>query len=310
MSILNQYVCAAAGGNTGVPDCAIQLKDLKKGFLVPSSFELTATDLATPESALAALQAASVNDDPALRIYPLPQFEEVTDNTEDVVTEAIGGTNFIVRDGKYNLLVRYVKGGQCVSNALRKFVNFNGGIIFVDSAGVVAGWKSGTSLKGIPLNQFYPNPARIATSTTIANYSFTVSFEAAYFNEGLGFIQLNPADIFGISGLQNIVLSLVAPRSTTTFRLRTTTGCAAIDLYDQYGADLADTSNFVVTRNGAVVTVTSIATDANTKSLLFTLDSTDPDYNAAGPFLVSGAGVSALVSNDVEGYEILPLLVS
>lgn len=310
MSILNQYACAVGGGNTGVPDCAISLKDLKGGFLVPSGFELTEAQLATPTTALTALIGASQNNDPALRAYPLPTFEEVTDNTEDVVTEAIGGTNFIVRDGKYNLSMRYVKGGQCVSNALRKFQNFNGGLILFDSAGVLFGWKSGTGLKGIPLNQFYPNPARIATSSTIANYSFTVMFEAGYLNESMGFIQMNVADIMGVRGLQNIVLSLVAPRAAGVFRLKTTTGCAVQDLYDQYGADLAVLSNWVVRRNGAEVTLTSVAEDPNTKSILFTLDTADPDYNAAGPFLVSGSGVSVLGSNGVEGFEILPLTVS
>lgn len=310
MSVLNQYVCAAAGANTGIPDCAVTLKNLKYGFLVPNSFELTEAQLATADSALAALQSAAVSDNPATRIYPLPTFESVTDNTEDVVSETIGGTPFIVRDGKYNLLFRYVKGGQCVSNSLAKFNNGNYRFIGVDSAGVLFGTKDGTSLKGIPLDYFYSRPFRIATDSTIANFSFQIVFDSVYLNTGLGFISLNLADVYGIVGLKNINLSLVAPRVAGVFTLKTKTGCSGVDLYDTFGTQLAIVSNWAVTRLGNLVTLTSVVKGPNTKGLVFTLDTADPDYNVAGPFLVSGAGVSSLVTNGVSGYEILPLTVA
>lgn len=310
MSILNQYLCADKGANTGTGDCPLKLTDIKKYFIVDLDFELTEADMLTEQTALEALISASQNDLPNERLYPTPSIEEVTDNTEDVVTEAIGGTNFVVRDGKYNLSNRFVVGARCALNALRKFNDSNKAILILDTAGVLAGWKVGTSLKGIPLNQFYANPARIATSSTIENYSFMVAFEATYFNEGIGWIKLNSADALSIKGLQNINLTLVAPRAANVFSLRVTTGCSAVDMYEQYGDDLATLSNWQVRRLGALVPITSITPDDTLNALTFTLNASSPNYDAAGPFVVYGTGVSFLVLSDVEGYEIMPKTIA
>lgn len=52
---INQIICTSAGANTGIADCALTLKNIVGGFLVPNSFELTAADLATPQSIMTAL---------------------------------------------------------------------------------------------------------------------------------------------------------------------------------------------------------------------------------------------------------------
>lgn len=312
MSILNQTNCGTTGGNTGIPDCAVMIKNWKYGFLVPLSFAVPAASLISESAFLTYMQAAAQEDNPSQRIYPLPPIEAVTDNTEEPVSETIGGTAFFVRDGKYNLTARYVKGGNCVSNALRKFNNGNYALIGVDGAGLVFGTRVGAAdeLRGIPLDNFNARAFRFATDSTISNYSFNVVFDAAYINEGLAFVQTNLADMLGVTGLQNITLSLVAPRTTNTFTVQAKAGCAGINLYDLYATELADVTNYEVTRNGLVVAITSVATAPGSKGFLFTLNASDPNYNAAGPFVVSGAGVSALVANDVDGYEILPLAIA
>jgi len=311
MSILNNIVCSAAGGNTGIADCSLTLKNVVGGFLVPASFELTEAQLASKDAALAAILAAVNNDNPALRIYPLPETVTMTDNSEDVVLQTFGfGAQVPVRDGKYNLTFQYTKGGNCINNALQKFNSGNYRYIGFDAAGVLFGTKVGTSLKGIPLDYFYAAPFKFNDGANVALFAYRLSFNPAYINSGLGFISLNVADLMAINGLQNIVFSLVAPRAAGVFRLRATTGCAGTDLYSIYGDELADDTNFVVTRLGNAVTITSVAKDANTGSFLFTLDTTDPDYNAAGPFVVNTAAPSVLAGNGVEGYEGIAVTVA
>lgn len=310
MSILNSFVCAAAGGNTGISDCAITLGQLKSGFLVPNSFELTAAQLASPATALAALQAAASDDDPSQRIYPLPDFLSVTDNTEDLVSETIGGTAVPVRDGKYNLVIRYLNGGNCLSNALSKFNTGSYRFVGIDSKGVLFGTKEGTSLKGVPLDVFYSRPFRFATDSTAINLSFQLIFEPVYLNAGLGFIQLNPADVLSISGLLNINLSLVGTRTTNTFTIKAKSGCAGVDLYNAYSTELADDTVYeVLNKDGLVVPITSVATAPSQKGWLVTLDSTSPNFTGGQPYTISGSGVSNLVAAGVVGYEIAPPLI-
>lgn len=311
MAILNTRVCTAAGGNTGIADCSLTLQNILAGFLVPSSFELTNANLASASTALAALQAAASNDNPLLRIYPLPEVVGMTDNTEDVVLQTLGyGAPVPVRDGKYNLQFQYTRGGNCVSNQLRKFNGLNYKVIFIDAAGVLFGTKVGTSLKGIPLDYFYASPFRFNDGSNITNLGYRMTFNPTYINENLGFISLNLADVLAINGLQNAVVTLGAARATNVIKVKVLTGCSGTDLYDTYSAELANVARWVVTYNGLNITITSVAVDANIKGWTITLDAADPDYNAAGPFAVNLAAPSVLAAAGVTGYEGLALVVA
>lgn len=311
MAILNTITCAAAGSNTGIPDCALTLKNVVGGFLVPNSFELTNTQLADSASVQAALLAAVNNNNPALRIYPLPEVVGITDNSEDPVTQTLGfGATVIVRDGKYNLTFQYTKGGNCVSNALTKFNNGNYKYIGFDAQGVLFGTKVGTSLKGIPLDFFYNRPFKFNDGSNIAVYSYQISFNPNYINTGLGFLQMDLSVLQAYSGLLNVNLSLPTIRVTNVIKVKANTGCSGADLYDLYATELAAVSAWVVTEAGKNITITSVAVDANLKAWTITLDATDPDYTVGGPFIVSLASVSVLTGLGVVGYESLPLTVA
>jgi len=311
MSILNNIVCAEAGGNTGIADCSLTLKNVLGGFLVPNSFELTAAQLASKESVMAALEDAINNDIPSQRIYPLPQVVGVTDNTEDPVFETLGyGAQVPVRDGKYNFLYRYTRGGNCVSNQLSKFNNGNYRFLGLDAAGILFGTKVGTSLKGIPLDFFYNRPFRFSDGTAGTTFAYQIVYDPVYINSGLAFVQMDVSSVLALSGLQNIVLSLAIPRATNVITVKATTGCAGTDLYDEYSTELAAVGNFKVTEAGKDITITSVAVNANLKALSITLDATDPDYAAGGPFVVSLAPVSVLSAAGVVGFEGIPLTVA
>ena len=311
MSILNTIVCVAAGGNTGIPNCAFTFKNLKGGFLVPPSFELTEAQLASSATVMAALIAAINNDNPLERIYPLPETVTFTDATEDAVTQTLGyGAPVIVRDGKYNFTQQFIKGGNCVNKALQKFNEGNYKWLGFDSAGVLIGTKSGTSLKGVPLDYFYAQPFRFNDGSNVAIFAYRLSFDPIYINQNVGFVPLDYAELSALNGLQNVNISLAAPRAANVIKVRLTSGCDGTNLYDLYSTELAAVGNFVVTEAGANITITSVVVDANLKAFTITLDATDPDYTVGGPFIVNLAAVSVLTAAGVVGYEGLALTVA
>lgn len=302
---VNQIICNVGGANTGIPDCAFTMKNVVKVFLVPSSFELTEAQLSTPESALAALVTAASADLPSQRIYPTPEIVGVTNNSEDVVTQTLGyGVPVVVRDGKQNIQFQYLRGGNCVSNALRKFNNGNWKVLFLDADGVLVGTKVGETIKGIPLDVFYARPFTMNDGTNVSAYTFQLTFSPAYINEAIGFIQLPLADALAIDGLENINLKL-ASRAAAVLLVTALSGCSKENLYDQYSAELAEVTNWIVRKqsNGNQVTVTSVALDANTKSFAITQDTTDPYYSATAALTLELAPPSILAANGITGYE-------
>lgn len=309
MSILNMAVCNPDGSNTGSGDCPLDVKLLQFIIRVPASFELTAEQMATTATVLTALRALVANDTKALRGYPYPPQVTFTDNSTDTTYQTFGSGSVIpANDGMYDWMFQFTKGGACLSNKLRGFNSNSGGhFLVIDAAGNLYGTKVGTSLKGIPANYIFTDKLKVAAYEAVTIYAYRVSFRPNYFNENLAFVNLSLADLLALSGLQDIVPSQqgVAPVANV-FRVKLTTGCGGVDLYDTFATELADVDNFVVrqTATGNQVTITSVTAEANTKSFVFTLNASDPDYVAGGPFTVYGSTVSALAANGVVGYEI------
>lgn len=310
MSILNIANCAVNSGNTGIGDCAFDPKQLVGGFLVPKSFVLTAAQLLSKDLSLAALKAAASANLPSQRIYPLPLTLTLTNNSETPVKETYGyGAQVTVRDGMYIFNQRYADGVLCLSNQLMKFNGNRYNWLGLDSEGNIWGTKVDETLKGIPLNEFYNNPITPATGESVTQYSYDLSFNKNYLNQDIAFINLGLAQVQAIKGLQNIVAKQVTAKPANTFTVKLITGCGGgiDDLYDLYATPLADALNFRVTNasTGNTINITSVAAVPGSKSFLFTLDATDPDYVAGADVVLSGSTVSALVTKDVIGFEII-----
>lgn len=306
---VNQIICNVGGGNTGIPDCAFTMANVLKVFLVPNNFVLTAEQLASKELTLAALQAAASADLPSARIYPTPEIVGVTNNSEDVVTQTLGyGVPVVVRDGMYNIQFQYTDGGNCLSNALRKFNKTNRRVLFIDANGVLVGTKVGETIMGIPLQVFYARPFGFNDGANVANFSFQLTFSPNYINEDIGFIQLGLGDVMAIAGLQNINLKFVS-RTAGVIVVQAVTGCSKENLFEEFGTELADVANFVAKNlNGNIITITSVAEAANSSGFTVTLDTTYTDYST-GQLLLNLAAPSVLAGNDVPGYEGVQLTV-
>lgn len=305
MSILNTTICDDAGANTGFGDCAIDPKLPQFIIRVPKSFELTEADMADAATVMAKLIAATKADLFADRIFPYPQQVLVTDNSTDTTYQTLGGGFSVpVNEGMYDWTLQFMKGGKCLNDKLRAF-NKNGNDYFfvVDADGRLFGQKVGTSLKGMPANYIFTDKLKIATDTTITVYAYRVNFLPRYFNENGGSIPLDLAELGDLTGLQNIVPALVAPRVTTTFKFRPTTGCGGRNLYEQYSAELADPALYKFVRNGTAIVISSVTVDPTTESLTVVLAS-------AGAGTFGGSTVTLLDAAGVVGFEIQPIYVA
>lgn len=305
MAGLNRIICGQAGANTGTGQCVLTLGGIVGGFLVNSSFALTAEQLASETALLAALNTARLAPKTS-RIYPLPPIVSPTDNSEDNVEQTFGyGGIATVREGKYNWQFQYVEGGICVSNALRKFNSQKNYIIFFDQYGTLFGMKSGTSMKGIPLEMFWADKWKINSGSEIMGTSFRVVFDPKYVNDMIGFMKTSDIDLSGVKGLYNVVLKN-GVRAAGVLKLTATYGCGGDDLYDLYDDEIADVAAWVVTNTatGNLVTISSVAKDTNIKGWTVTVDTADPDYTAdAGGLTVSLAAPSVLATEGVDGFE-------
>jgi hypothetical protein len=311
MSILNNIKCAGAGANTGISECFLDIKNIVGGAIVPNDFELSAAQLASADTIMAALEADVNEDLPADRVYPLPEIVGVTDNTEDPVSQTLGyGDPVIVREGKYNFAYQFVRGGFCVNKALRKFNKKAVKVILWDANGVIYGTiTTDKGLAGIPLTQFYARPPKINDGSNVTAYIYQITFSPNYLADDVAFVEVPLSQLQALNGLQNIALSPAAARATNVMKIKAFSGCEGLDLYDEYSTELASSALWNVTLNGANITLTSVVVDANLKAWTITMDATDPDYNVSGPFVVKLAAVSALSAAGVEGYESIPVTI-
>ena len=73
--------CNTGVGNTGLPNCTINLEQLTGLLLTFDGFKIPAASLTDFDTMFAYLQEATLNADPLMRIYPLNIIEGLTDNT-------------------------------------------------------------------------------------------------------------------------------------------------------------------------------------------------------------------------------------
>jgi len=314
MSILNNAPDCETGGNTGVAEngCVVDPKLLQFIIKVPNNFELLAADLVSAETVMAKLRTLAVADSRTERIYPFPPQVTFTDNSTDPSFQTFGsGSSIPSNEGMYNWMFQFTKGGKCLNDQLRKFNSAsNARFLVVDATGRLFGARGNSTFKGIPSNYLYTDKLKVAAYDAVTVYAYRVDFMPNYFNEDSYSIQLSLGDLRELSGLQNVVPEQISAKPANTFTARLNVGCGGgyEDFYDLFATELADPTNFTITRasTGNAITITSVAAVPNSKAFLFTMDATDPDYSAGADVVLKGSTVSALSGNDVVGYEILP----
>lgn len=297
---LNKLICVVSGANTGYGECVLSPSVISGAFIVPRDLALTAEDIAALQVTLTAL---AMDASPKERIYPIHNFEEVADGTEDLVIATLGyGGKYPVRDGDYDWTFRYLQGGLCLSKALRKFSGIGKHILFYDVNGLLIGQKVGDTLKGIPMNFFYSNPWRPTDGSTAPTFAARFSFKPRYINEDVGFVQAD-FNLATIVGLQDVALKdngSVRP----AMKVNAFVGCAKDNLFDLYSEELSDPAAWVATIAGEEVAITAVAEDVAISGWTITLDTADPNYAVApAPVVIRLADPEALDALEVTGFE-------
>lgn len=308
--MLNTLSCVTGGaGNTGVGSCYLDPKNIVGAILLPKGTSFAAADTVDAPTLLAALQALSIAALPANRAYPIADFQQITDNSEDVTIQTLGyGGKAVTREGDTDWSFQFIKGGLCLNKALRKFNGQTPDVMFYDAAGVLYGYKVGTAFRGIPLSLMYTAPLKINDGTNTSIYLVRFVFKPTYLNDSPGFVEGGDTQWGDVVGLQDVAVT--ATKVTAVITAKGKVGCAATDLYDLYATELAVVAAHIVKNaaTGNLITVASVAVDANAKAWTVTLDTADPDYTAsatgvtyqlANPTVLAGLNVDGLESNVV-----------
>lgn len=302
-NVLNFFPCALLGANTGVGSCYLDIKNVVGTIIVPSGTKFSASNTASAAAFIIAL-AAATSAVKANRAYPIHAFGEIKDGSEAAVTEKLGyGIELVVRDGNYKWGFRILKGGFCLSKALRQFNQMNVDVFFVDASGLVFGQRivSSTgvvSFGGVPQFQVYQEPFKINDGSKNTIYMQNFSFAGNAF-DNLGGVQLQESDFENILGLQNITL-ITATRAVNVSTVTGVAGCIGADLGATLGTALAVVGLWTVQDSvtGAffdpTTGITSVTYNASTGAYIITVSASDPAYHAGNPVNISLAAASVL----------------
>lgn len=295
---INSLNCTDNFANTGIGKCSFIPKHIVGEFIVPDDFELDADGA---KSIKEQLQEAAENDNPAERIYPIHNFVEVEDNSDDPSESTFGyGGISINNEGNYDLQFRFMKGGLCLSNQLRQYNNSSVRVIFIDADGVIFGQRVDDKLKGVPLELFYVPKFTISDGDSEqAGFHVRNVFKPKYINEQIAFIDTQALgfDPEEIKGLQEVRL-VDAGSDDTSVKLKPLAGCGGLNLAQVYESELADDTLWTLTdaSDGSNVSISSA--DVTDGVVTLTGDSTLPSKTT-----VKLAKVSDLVSAGIIGYE-------
>jgi hypothetical protein len=157
-------------------------------------------------------------------------------------------------------------------------------------------------LQTIPLQYVYFAPFKLNDGSKSTGYFVSFSFFPQYINEEVDFIQadFDLSEIVGLKDVKIIVNSFDQDSGLANVTLQT--DCGANNIYDQFQADIDETSFTAYDEDGNEVTILSVAGVAGNKTFDITMDAADfPD---SGVVTLSGAAISVLAAQNIEGYEI------
>lgn len=306
MANLNELVCAQDVANTGYGNCYLDMQQIVGAFIVPNGYKLTAAELAALTTTLTA-DAKVVNK--LNRIYPVGNFIQITDNSEDKTIQTFGyGGKKVTKEGSYDWTYQFTDGGLCLLKALRSF-NSNGkwSVLFYDANFTLFGTvgSEAGALYGIPTEMIWAAPWKPNDGTNTAMYSIQFNFQPRYINEDLGFY-VGTSALTEVAGLQDVILTKNTWVEGTGVANVTAASVCGTNLGEVYPTELAATGVWTAVNavTGATITITSVAYVSATKTFNVTIDTTDGDFPAGTQgVLLNLAANSVLEAASIIGFE-------
>lgn len=302
MAVLHQLNCAAGYKNTGYGGCPVDWKLINGAiiFHYPISFE--AAQLANLQTYL---QSLAWNNSASLRCYPIANFVNPTDGTEDPVVQTFAdGSKAIVRDGVFDWGFQFTAGGFCLIQALRTH-NSNTGVyaIFYDKNNTILGYKNNGKLSAIPLQIFYADPWKMNTGQATAVYKTRFVFATTY---GIDTAEYTAAgfDLTTIVGLQDIKIIVNGFNAATGLaNITLLTECGGSNLYTNYSTDITEALfNATNEDTGLAIAITSVTGLSSSQSFQVQLNHADPNYASDGNILLGMVSPSVLSAAGLVGF--------
>lgn len=310
----NVAVCNTKGaGNTGLGNCVVDIGYIGAIWFAPDNFKIPTTSIA---AALTAINAAILNDNPTLRLYPVSGLVQNTDSSEsDTIQTFNDGSKAMVKEGFYNWTFQFVKGAFCLSYRLRMANGLNRSFFIIDKNGRIYGTDTGDgAITAVKPALAWTNPFKLNDGTKVTEYSTMVNVDPLFLNDYISFLDFKNnggyGALSGFTGLQDVLIAKVT-RVVAVLNVSAKTACGTTNLFDVYGSTLASAGLWVAYTDSLLVpgtpgnslTITSVATNTNAKAYTITIDTSDPDYVAGAPIWISLAGPTETQPTLLAGYE-------
>lgn len=261
-------LCGTIGANTGPIAC-----DVKRGIpkvLIIGGRRFAegeyATSAAFQEALIEAIGLATGDSD---KMFPFPETQNVTNNTEANVTATTGlGFTFTLREGRPSYTFG-VFAGSSQERQLRKFNGSTVPAIIFDSNGNVWGkLNADGTFSGSPVQIFTAaKPFSDGSSVDTEYTNVTISFEnASDFGDNAAFVSTD-FNVSDLEGLLDAALVQATSSNTNARKIAVLYKGAQLggnlNIGDKYSTELADATLWTLKRvdTGASVAFTSIAWD-------------------------------------------------
>jgi hypothetical protein len=304
---INKLVCGDAVKNTGYCDCPIDPKLIGGAMLGPLKQVLTEDQLS--DANIKETMDMLILEDRNARLYPYMVFNAITDNSEDPTIFTAGyGQPIPVREGLYNWIFGFQKGGVNLSNALRTFNHLTGkyGARFVDKdnnalLGTVADDESGnTGMGPIPLETLYGYPWKPADGSNPAIYRQQFAFDPVYLNELIAFVKYDRKviNLMQLKGLETIELTLVEDNAPE-YIVSADSDCGGTNIYELYSEEFEQLTAWsgVAADDQEVLNPTAVVANDGDETWTLTFDRAVSSISLAAPNILAAAPIN------VVGYE-------
>jgi hypothetical protein len=303
MPVIN--LCGYVGANSGQIAC-----DTKRGvakMLIIGGYEFTEADFATPAAFEAALIAQTkLETGNSEKLYPFPEIQGATDNTEADKEGATGyGTKRKLSEGRPAYTFD-IETGTVTEKKLRRFNKAVVPVFILDDNGNVWGrLNADGKFVGVDA-EIFVSGTRYSDGNNINMAKVSVNFQSASdFYDDAAYVEtsLSPSDV---EGLLDATLETLAAPTGNAHKIGVKIVNASlgqdVNLYDQYSTDLADTALWTGTKaDGTVLVPTSVVVDAALEGWTVTFAAAVVSINLEDP--------ATLDANDVTGIEGVRLAV-
>lgn len=305
MADIHQINCATNRRNSGYGGCPVDWQLIKGCFFFDGPVSFSEAQLGALQ---ATLQAMATQDDKTTRCFPIHNFLNPQDNTDDPTIETFAdGSKGFVKDGVYDWTFQTTAGAFCLLQNMRTH-NGNGGYaIFYDKNKTLLGSNIAGQFSTIPLQVFQALPWKMNTGSNVTKYLFRFIFDTNYANEDSDYTRAD-FPLTNITGLQDVRLIAKGFNHVTGLTaVEVVTECGGQNLSTKFNAILAAQANWIASNRitGGIITITSVTAVGSGSSVQYNvlLSAADPDYPTDSSILLSLAAPSVLAAAGMSGYE-------